>query len=344
MGRTPGRRIQHSVLDKPRKHLQDRTTRGASSPPRLRKAETGGFSNGAESANPRYPRRQSRRMVPIPGDGDGRGILGGQPDPLVSTHRSKSTNSPVRSNSKMSNNKRVSKRARLLDLPGIESRVELNTYLDETPGGVNFSQANLFNLQPSANLSVNDNMHNSTDPVCDVPVDDITNPELSRNSLMNFRKPDLPETQSANTHSPSLRSSTSHSESGGGVIRHDLDPSLSNYEVLCEQLFERIKKLLVLDEATNSPEKRENMHLHMHNELLWKGNLLYIPVDSDLRNDLLYWHHDVPWCGHLGVEKTVNLIRRAFHWPSITKDVNTYIQTCFTCQSNKPDRRVRRPP
>ena len=114
----------------------------------------------------------------------------------------------------------------------------MNTYLDEIPGGVHFSQANLSNLQPSANLSVNDNMHDSTDPVCDVPVSDLINPELSRNSLTNFSNPELPETQSANTHSPSIRSGAialaSHTEPGGGVIRHELDPSLSNCEVLCE--------------------------------------------------------------------------------------------------------------
>ena len=65
----------------------------------------------------------------------------------------------------------------------------------------------------------------------------------------------------------------------------------------------------------------------MHNDFLWKGNLLHVPADSDLKNDLLYGHHDVPWFGHLGVENTVNLICRAFYWPSILRDANAYIQT-----------------
>ena len=145
------------------------------------------------------------------------------------------------------------------------------------------------------------------------------------------------------TNTTASRNTASHSVPGGG---HSSEPdlSLSKYEVLCEELFERIRKALVVDESSNTPEKREQMHLHEHHDLLWKGNLLYIPADVELRQDLLYWHHDVPWCGHLGIEKTIGLIRRTFYWPSIVRDVNKYIQSCFTCQADKPDRRVRRPP
>jgi hypothetical protein len=145
------------------------------------------------------------------------------------------------------------------------------------------------------------------------------------------------------TNTAASRNTASHSVPGG---EHSSEPdlSLSKYEVLCEELFERIRKALVVDESSNTPEKREQMHLHEHHDLLWKGNLLYIPADVELRQDLLYWHHDVPWCGHLGIEKTIGLIRRTFYWPSIVRDVNKYIQSCFTCQADKPDRRVRRPP
>ena len=151
MGRTSSRRVQHSVLDKPERYLRDRTTRGASSPPVLRKGETGGFSNSASGANPRYPRRQGRRMMPIPGDGDGRGILGEQPHSVVRTNRSKSANSPMHSNSNISDMP-VSKRARLMNLPRIKTRSELSTSLENTPGGVDFSQAKLFTSQPNANF------------------------------------------------------------------------------------------------------------------------------------------------------------------------------------------------
>ena len=153
-------------------------------------------------------------------------------------------------------------------------RIELQTSRDNTPARDDFSKANLFNnLLPSAILSV-DIMHNSADPACDVPIPNVTNQELtSLNSLTNRGETVLPPMQPVNTHYSSLRFNAGHTESGGGE-NSELDPSLANYEVLCEQLFESIQNALVLDECTNSPEKREKMHLHLHNELLWNGKLL----------------------------------------------------------------------
>ena len=149
--------------------------------------------------------------------------------------------------------------------------------------------------------------------------------------------------KTANTNTTASRNTASHSVPGGGESS-ETDLSLAKYEVLCEELFERIRNALVVDESSNTPKKRNQMHLHEHHDLLWKGNLLYFPNNAELRQDLLYWHHDVPWCGRLGVEKTVSLIRRTLYWPSMVRDVNKYVQSCFTCQADKPDRRVRRPP
>ena len=61
--------------------------------------------------------------------------------------------------------------------------------------------------------------------------------------------------QPVDTHNSALRSSASHTGSGGGEISSEIDPSLSSNEVLCEQLFERIRKALVLDERPSSPKK-----------------------------------------------------------------------------------------
>ena len=61
----------------------------------------------------------------------------------------------------------------------------------------------------------------------------------SLDSLMNRSETVLPLTQSVNTHNSSLRFNTSHTEFGGGE-NSELDPSLVNYEVLREQLLERI--------------------------------------------------------------------------------------------------------
>ena len=57
----------------------------------------------------------------------------------------------------------------------------------------------------------------------------------------------------------------------------------------------------------------------------------------------MYWHHDVPWCSHLGIEKTLELVKRQFWWPKLEHDVSQYIKSCKECQSNKVDRISRTP-
>ena len=113
------------------------------------------------------------------------------------------------------------------------------------------------------------------------------------------------------------------------------DPSMASYERLFDELF---------DEATRTEEQQTKFGLHSRDQLLWHGRKLYIPNDTDLRYDLLYWHHDVPWCAHLGIEKTMKLMEHQFYWPRMDVDIKKYISTCHKCQANKTDRRSTRPP
>lgn len=42
--------------------------------------------------------------------------------------------------------------------------------------------------------------------------------------------------------------------------------------------------------------------------------------------------YTIPWAGHLGQQKTYTRISSWFHWPSLYTDVQTYCNTCATCQ------------
>lgn len=120
----------------------------------------------------------------------------------------------------------------------------------------------------------------------------------------------------------------------------ELDPSLSDYERLFEDLFTRVRKALVTDPAVSTAYKRAGLKLVERHGLLWRhGKQLYVPLDAQLRQDILYWHHDVPWCAHLGMAKTMELVKRQFYWPAMDKDIRNYIASCYKCQANKPDRR-----
>ena len=102
------------------------------------------------------------------------------------------------------------------------------------------------------------------------------------------------------------------------------------------------------DRPVQTKEQRDKLRLIERDGLLWidiKGiRRLYIPDVEQLREDILYWHHDVPWCAHLGVGKTLELVKRQFWWPNLAEDITRYVETCFKCQANKPDHRNRKIP
>ena len=73
----------------------------------------------------------------------------------------------------------------------------------------------------------------------------------------------------------------------------------------------------------------------------WKAKIC-VPCAWELRKKVMHDNHDVPCVEHLGSDKTFQLVRRTFWWPSLAKDVHKYVQQCFQCQVNKAER-VRQP-
>jgi hypothetical protein len=60
---------------------------------------------------------------------------------------------------------------------------------------------------------------------------------------------------------------------------------------------------------------------------------VYIP--DGLRGWIIREHHDTPFGGHLGIDKTLESVQRCFYWPSMRQTVAEYINTCETCQRTK---------
>ena len=75
-----------------------------------------------------------------------------------------------------------------------------------------------------------------------------------------------------------------------------------------------------------------------------RGGLLYygddgrlvIPNQSALRTRLMQECHDAPTAGHLGKDKTIELVKRRFYWRGMDEDIIKYVTTCDACQRNKP--------
>ncbi|KAL0391473.1 UNVERIFIED_CONTAM: hypothetical protein Slati_4532400 [Sesamum latifolium] len=71
--------------------------------------------------------------------------------------------------------------------------------------------------------------------------------------------------------------------------------------------------------------------------LITKENCLYVPKGGDLRKSLILECHDTLQAGHQGEERTYALVQRAYYWPQMRDDVETYVRTCLICQQDKID-------
>jgi hypothetical protein len=65
---------------------------------------------------------------------------------------------------------------------------------------------------------------------------------------------------------------------------------------------------------------------------------IYVPDQNDLRLRVLRNKHDHPLAGHLGRNKTLELIRREYAWPKMCSFVIDYCKSCVTCGRAKPRR------
>jgi hypothetical protein len=77
-------------------------------------------------------------------------------------------------------------------------------------------------------------------------------------------------------------------------------------------------------------------HFSVKDDLIWYDNQrLVVPIDPELRTELLQENHDSKLAGHLGIEKTYARMVKLFYWPTMYSDTRKYVRTCLTCQRIK---------
>jgi hypothetical protein len=75
----------------------------------------------------------------------------------------------------------------------------------------------------------------------------------------------------------------------------------------------------------------ENLFVRM---LLRKETIEEPALDKE---EVIRRFHDTPTAGHLGIKKTLELIkRRRLSWKGIKKDIQDYVKGCLVCQKTKP--------
>ena len=66
--------------------------------------------------------------------------------------------------------------------------------------------------------------------------------------------------------------------------------------------------------------------------LQYRG-LPYVP--EIIRSEVISRHHDDPLAGHFGIDKTKELVGRKYYWPSLRRDVESYVRGCDVCLASK---------
>lgn len=66
-----------------------------------------------------------------------------------------------------------------------------------------------------------------------------------------------------------------------------------------------------------------------------KSERLQIVVPRSKRKEILQEYHNNYSGGHLGINKTIDKIRRQFYWCDLSSDVKDWIQSCEVCQKVK---------
>jgi len=72
--------------------------------------------------------------------------------------------------------------------------------------------------------------------------------------------------------------------------------------------------------------------------LLLLNDRIYVPDAADLRLRVMKHMHDHPLSGHLGQNKTLELVRREYVWPGMRSFIKDYCNSCTVCKRSKTPR------
>ena len=76
------------------------------------------------------------------------------------------------------------------------------------------------------------------------------------------------------------------------------------------------------------------------NGLITHKQKIVLPKDIqlDLLHEIINKHHDSPTAGHFGIAKTLELLKRNFHFLGPQSPIHEYVSNCIICQTNKSRR------
>ena len=123
---------------------------------------------------------------------------------------------------------------------------------------------------------------------------------------------------------------------------HPISPTFKATFILDQEtLLADIKAAAASDpslEKLVEPKQQAVNHLWTLDQegILQFNGKIFVPDIGDLHLRVLKSKHDHILFGHLGKEKTLQLVLRNYNWPKLQEFVTDYVKTCDTCMHNKP--------
>jgi hypothetical protein len=78
--------------------------------------------------------------------------------------------------------------------------------------------------------------------------------------------------------------------------------------------------------------------LGLEDGCVYRKGMLWIPNNKNLIRQVLESEHNTKVAGHMGQDKTIELIRRNFWWPKMDEEIKDFVRSCLQCQKNKAAR------
>jgi len=78
--------------------------------------------------------------------------------------------------------------------------------------------------------------------------------------------------------------------------------------------------------------------LELEEGCVYRKGMLWVPADKVLIQSVLESEHDTKVAGHMGQDKTIELVRRNFWWPKMDERIIDFVRSCPLCQKDKTAR------
>ena len=103
-----------------------------------------------------------------------------------------------------------------------------------------------------------------------------------------------------------------------------------------DEAYQKAKKEAAQEKPVLKDRKVKEGILELREGLLYRGNLLWAP--EGIVQQILKSEHDTKVAGHMGQDKTIELVRRNFWWPKMNEQIIDFVRSCPECQKNKTAR------